>query len=218
MGFKGAIFDLDGVVVDTVPLHFKAWKKLFEEYGHSFSMDDYLAKVDGKARLDGVRAILTGSDDEDVRRAGDKKQLYFLENLENEPVEVFEDAIELIRELKANGIIMAAASSSKNATTILKKIDIIDYFDVNVSGGDFEAGKPDPEIFLLASSKMGLSPAECVVFEDSSSGAEAAFRGGFFCVGIDRHGRPQDVKRANIIVQNLDEVPFERLAVLLNGN
>lgn len=218
MKLKGAIFDLDGVIVNTVPLHFKAWKRLFEEYGHKFEMKDYLAKVDGRPRLEGAAAILTEFNEEEIKEAGAEKQFYFLECLEKDPIEIFESSVKLLNEMKKKGIKLAAASSSKNATKILKRINLFNIFDVNVSGADFEKGKPDPEIFLLAASKMNLKPEECVVFEDAKSGVEAARRGNFFCVGIDRHGNPEALKDAHKIVKDLSEIVLQEIIDMIEGS
>ena len=117
--FKGAIFDLDGVIVNSVPFHFRAWKRMFEEYGHKFSMHDYLAKVDGRPRLEGAAAILSELGPEEIEKAGAKKQGYYLELLEKEPMEIFESSVKLIKEMKARKVKLAAASSSKNAVRIL---------------------------------------------------------------------------------------------------
>ncbi|NQT30474.1 MAG: beta-phosphoglucomutase family hydrolase [Candidatus Saganbacteria bacterium] len=208
---KGAIFDLDGVIVNTVPLHFNAWKKMFEEYGHSFSMDDYLAKVDGKPRPSGAAAILTDLSPDEIKKAGEIKQKYYLELLDKEPIEKFDSTIKLIDEMKAQGLKLAAASSSKNAVRILKKIGLYDAFDVNVSGADFKKGKPDPEIFLTAASKLGLKPDDCVVFEDANSGVLAAKRGGFLCVGIDRHNNASALSAADVIVSDISEIGLNQI-------
>lgn len=209
MGVKGAIFDLDGVIVNTVPLHFKAWKKMFEEYGHEFSMEDYLSKVDGRPRLEGAAAILTELSPEEIEKAGERKQSCYLKYLEEEEIEVFSSTVKFIKELKEKGIKLAAASSSKNAVRIFKKINLFGILDVNVSGADFDKGKPDPEIFLTAASRLGLKPEECVVFEDAAAGVEAALRGGFYCIAIDRHNNPAAMSGAHIIVSDLSELGID---------
>lgn len=209
MKIKGAIFDLDGVIVNTVPLHFGAWKKLFEEYGHSFSMEDYLQKVDGRPRLEGAAAILTELGPEEIKESGEKKQKHYLELLDREPLEIFETSVKVIKELKAKGVKLAVASSSKNAVRILKKISLYDAFDVNVSGADFEKGKPDPEIFLTAASRLGLKPRECVVFEDAKSGVEAAKRGDFYCIALNRHNNPEALAGADKIINDLGEINLD---------
>lgn len=218
MKTKGAIFDLDGVIVNTVPLHFKAWQRMFEEYGHKFTMDDYLAKVDGRPRLEGAAAILTELNSDEIEKAGTKKQGYYLELLDAEPVEIFASSVKLIRELKEIDVKLAGASSSKNAVRILKKINLYGLFDANVSGADFEKGKPDPEIFLTAAARMGVKPHECVVFEDAKSGVEAALAGGFYCIAIDRHANPQALKGADKLVKDLSELTVEDILNLKKGS
>lgn len=206
---KGAIFDLDGVIVNTVPLHFKAWQKMFEEYGHPFTFADYLAKVDGIPRVAGAKAILTELNDREIEEAAGKKQDYFRELLNSEPILIFESSVALIKEMRQRAIKLAVASSSKNAAFILEKINLLHYFDANVSGGDLKKGKPDPEIFLTAARKIGLSPSECIVFEDAKLGIEAAVRGEFACIGINRHNNEEALCGADKIVKDLSEISLD---------
>lgn len=211
MAIKGAIFDLDGVIVNTVPLHFKAWKKMFKEYGYDFTMEDYLAKVDGRPRLEGAAAILTELSPEEIKKAGEVKQSYYLDLLDRESLDIFESTVRLIQEMKSKGIKLAAASSSKNATRILRKINLLEVFDANISGADFEKGKPDPEVFQAAASRLKLKPEECVVFEDAQSGVEAARNGNFYCIGIDRHNNPESLQAADKVVKDLSELTVEEI-------
>ncbi|MFH1347931.1 MAG: beta-phosphoglucomutase family hydrolase [Candidatus Margulisiibacteriota bacterium] len=211
MAIKAAIFDLDGVIVNTVPLHFGAWKRMFEGYGHQFTMEDYLAKVDGRPRLEGAAAILTELSLEEIKKAGEIKQGYYQKLLDSEAIEIFESSVKIIQQLKNRGIKLAAASSSKNAVQILKKIKLYDVFDVNVSGADFEKGKPDPEIFLTAASRLGAKPEESVVFEDAKSGVDAAANGGFLCIGINRHHNAEALAKASRIVNDLSEISVDEI-------
>lgn len=217
MAIRAAIFDLDGVIVNTVPFHFRAWKRMFEGYGHKFSMEDYLARVDGRPRLEGAAAILTELSPEEIEKAGQKKQEYYLELLDSEPMEIFESSVKMIKELKQRGIKLAAASSSKNAVRILKKIKLLRVFEANVSGADFEKGKPDPEIFLTAAARLKVKPEESVVFEDAKSGVEAALNGGFICVAIDRHHNPEALKEAEVMVNDLSEMTVDQILDLKKG-
>ena len=182
---------------------------MFEEYGHAFTMPDYLAKVDGRPRLDGAAAILTELSKEEIVEAGNKKQAYFVESLESEPIDLFPSTIKLIAELKKRGVKLAAASSSKNARRILQKINLYDVFEVDVSGADFEKGKPDPEIFLTAAARMGLQPSECMVFEDAKSGVDAARNGNFKCIGINRHHNAEALAAADLIIDDLAEITVD---------
>jgi beta-phosphoglucomutase len=216
MSFKGAIFDLDGVIVNTVPLHFKAWKKMFAEYGREFTMKDYEDKVDGIPRADGARAILSDLSDEELEKASARKQGYFLELLGREEVNVYETTVKLIKELRRHGIKIAVISSSKNCPDILEKTGLYSLIDVEINGKQIVRGKPDPWIFLAAAEKLNLTPRECVVFEDAVLGVEAGKRGGIFTIGIDRRGAPERLKEADLVVTDLSEVDFKKLNTFID--
>jgi len=215
MALKGAIFDLDGVIVDTVPLHFNAWKKMFAEYGHEFTFEEYKKKVDGIPRIDGARAVLNTLSREALEKAAARKQSYFLELLAREGVTVYQSTLALIGELKKNGIKVAVISSSKNCLDILKKAGLVELFDVILTGNDVHKGKPNPDVFLIAASKLGLVPQECVVFEDAVLGVEAARKGGFACVGIDRYENPKRLQGAGLIVKDLSETRYDTIKELV---
>lgn len=217
MSFKGAIFDLDGVIVDTVPLHFNAWKKMFAEYGKDFTFADYKKKVDGIPRLDGARAILTDLSEDELEKAASKKQGYYMELVDNAEIGIYHSTVDLINELKKNNIKIAAASSSRNCRYILEITKLVDLFETIVIGGEFKKGKPDPEIFLLAATRLRLSSDEVVVFEDAMLGVEAARNGGMRCVGIARKGDKNILKKADIVVSDLSEVNYRELKGLFKA-
>lgn len=212
MAFKGAIFDLDGVIVDTVPLHFASWKRLFEDkYGIPFDYKVYQEKVDGKPRLDSIRLLLPQLSEQEVIKAGELKQKYFLDLINDGAVKKFDDAFILIEDFIKHKVQLAAASSSKNANLILERVGLTKDFQVIISGYDFTHGKPDPEIFLKAAAQLKLDIKECIVFEDALAGIQAAKAGGFFCIGIDRHNYPENYKLADLHVTSLSEVSYELL-------
>ncbi len=211
MNLKGGIFDLDGVIVNTVPLHFEAWKKMFTEYGKDFSFADYEHKVDGIPRISGARAVLGELSETELEKAAAKKQSYFLELLERNDVETYPGTVALIKELKASGLKRAAISSSKNCLPILKRVALDKMFDIIITGNDVKKGKPNPDVFLLASEKLNLNPADCIVFEDAVLGVEAARRAKMKCVGIDRYGKPQRLAKADLVVSDLSEINLAKL-------
>ncbi len=217
MNFKGAIFDLDGVIVDTVPLHFKAWKNMFNEYGKNFTFEDYKEKVDGIPRMAGARAILKELSDEELDKAAAKKQGYFLEFLETDGINVYQTSRSLMEELRSKNIKIAIISSSKNCPYILQKAGLNHLLDAVISGRDIEAGKgkPDPWIFLEAMARVGLRPDECVVFEDAVLGVEAAKKAEAKTIGVDRHNDPTRLMKADLIVKDLGEVDYKRLKALV---
>lgn len=208
---KAVIFDLDGVIVNTVPVHFKAWKKMFGEYGIKFGFDDYKRKVDGIPRMDGARAILKDLNKEELEEAARKKQSYFLKFLKKNKIQIHKTTIKLIDDLKEIGVKVAVISSSKNCKYILDKIKLTKKLDVIITGNDITKGKPDPQVFLLASRKSKVKPQSCIVFEDAVLGVEAAKRAGMFCVGIDRYGDRERLKKADIVIKDAGEVTVKEL-------
>jgi beta-phosphoglucomutase family hydrolase len=184
MSIKGLIFDLDGVLVDTVPTHYRAWARMFHEFGYEFGRKEYLTLVDGRLRYDGARAVMTDVDEATVIERANRKNQYYLEAIDRGEFNIFESALRQVRAFHAAGYKLAAASSSANVRHILETIGILDLFDTVVGGPDVEKGKPHPEIFLTAAEGLGLSVEECVVVEDAESGVAAAKAGGFFCYGL----------------------------------
>lgn len=212
MSFKGAIFDLDGVIVDTVPLHFKAWKKMFGEYGREFTMKDYEEKVDGIPRADGARAVLTDISEEELEKAAARKQKYFLDFLKQEGAKAYGTTVKLMKELREHGVKIAVISSSKNCPDILRKAGLYPLISVEINGNMIVRGKPDPWIFLEAAKRLKLRADECVMFEDAVLGVEAGKRAEMFTVGVDRRNAPERLKKADLVISDLSEVDYERLS------
>ena len=211
MKFKAAIFDLDGVIVDTIDLHFKAWKKMFSEFGKEFDFEDYKQKVDGILRVDGAKAVLTDLAEEELKEAATRKQNYFLEFLEKEGVKIHQSTIDLISELKSKGIKLGVISSSRNCRLILQKAGVEGLFETVVAGNDIERGKPNPDVFLHAAANLSVSPSDCLVFEDAALGVAASRRANIKCVGIDRYNHPERLASADLVVGDLSEVTIDKL-------
>lgn len=216
MALKGVIFDMDGVVVNTVPLHFKAWKKMFSEYHKKFTFKDYKQKVDGIPRSSGARAILSDLPKKELEMAASKKQKYFMEFLKKQGVKIYSDTLGLIINLKKNKIKRAVISSSKNCLYILKKAKLNKFFNVIIPGGDVRRGKPHPDIFLLAARRLGLKTWECIVVEDALLGIVAAKRAKMKTVGVDRYGKQARLKKADWVVHNLKGVTSDKLKGLIS--
>lgn len=212
MMLKGVIFDLDGVLVDTVPAHYAAWHRLFVEEGYHFDEQVYHDKVDGRRRQDGVRAVMTDAEPRRVEAAGKRKDKYFLELIDQGRFSVFEGSLAFLKLCQERQLRLATASSSRNVRHVLQKAGIVGFFDAVVGGDDVDRGKPDPSIFLLAAARLGLEPSSCIVVEDAVSGVVAAKAGGFYCVGVDRNGPASRLSAADMLVGDLGELNVERLA------
>ncbi len=164
MVWEAAIFDMDGVVVDTVPIHFRAWKRMAEDHGRAFSFDDYKAKLDGIPRIDGASAILEGFDRRTIETAAEKKQTYFRAFLSAQEVPVYQSTIAFMDLIRTRQIRVAVISASKNAHFILERIGLVDRLDAVVGGESVARGKPDPQVFLIAAEQLEKDPSTCIVF------------------------------------------------------
>jgi beta-phosphoglucomutase len=217
MQFKGAIFDFDGVVVDTTPLHYASWRKLIiKDHQLPFNRTIYEEIVNGRKSSDVIAELLAHLPKKEQQQALDLKQTYYHKYIEQGKLNIFDSTIELINELINNNIKIALSSSSRSVSYVLEKSNIIDLFNVIISGQDTKRGKPHPESFLNAAKKLGLKVKECIVFEDAKIGIQAAKAGGFLCVGIDRNNKPKHFKLADLRVNDLSEINYATLNQLFS--
>ena len=204
---KGFLFDLDGVIVDTAKYHFLAWKRLADELEIAFNEHDN-ERLKGVSRMQSLDIILSlGGLSLDVAEketlAAKKNAWYVADITKMTPDEILPGALEFIRQAKAQNIKIALGSASKNAMTILERLDITGYFDAIISGNEVTQAKPDPEVFLKGATALGLAPEECVVFEDAVAGVEAARNGHMKCIGI---GTDEVLGKADIVVAGLANI------------
>ncbi|NJM26881.1 MAG: beta-phosphoglucomutase [Bacteroidia bacterium] len=198
---RACIFDLDGVIVDTAHYHFLAWKRLGEELGVTLTEADN-ERLKGVSRMQSLDIILeiggiTRSPHEKEALAN-KKNAWFVDFIDRmSPEEIFPGVKALIRALKSRSIAIGLASSSKNARSVIDLLHIKDLFDTIVDGTMIIHTKPHPEIFLLAASRLGIDPADCLVFEDAASGVEAARAAGMRVVGI---GTEEQLGSADLVL------------------
>jgi beta-phosphoglucomutase len=240
--FQGAIFDVDGVLVDSP--HYRAWRDALQELmdtewtdlrgrtsyaPEKFTEAVYQQVVAGRPRLAGARATLEYFGVPDAgRRAelfAEVKQEHLVTLIEAGEYTAFGDAIRFVLATKAAGISIAAASSSKNADLLLRRVrldtyvaepdlTLLDLLDADVSGRDLPRGKPDPMIFLVAAEELGATPTRCFVVEDAAAGVQAAKAGRMTALGVARLGDTKLLANAgaDLIVRSLDEVSRPALA------
>lgn len=198
---KAVIFDLDGVIVDTARYHYLAWKKLAGEIGLDLTEEDN-EQLKGVSRIRSMEIIAALAEIvlpvEEIVRMANRKNEWFVEYIASmTPEEVFPGVIDLIQEMRAAGLRIGLASSSKNAPAVLRILGIENLFDVVVDGTMIVHSKPDPEIFFLAAERIGVAPENCLVFEDAEAGVEAALRAGMMCVGI---GSEEQLGKADLVI------------------
>lgn len=216
---RACIFDLDGVIVDTAHYHFLAWQRLAQELGIPFNEDDN-ERLKGVSRMRSLEIILElgrlTMDEARKEQLATKKNGWFVDYVNAiRPEEIFPGVKELIDQIKAKGIKVGLASSSKNAQRVIDLLQIGSLFDAVVDGTMITHSKPHPEIFLLAAKRLGLAPAECVVFEDAEAGVEAALAAGMRCVGV---GLPEQLGKAHHIIPHTGQYTLERLSELEHLN
>ena len=220
-----AIFDVDGVLLASP--HEQAWREALTGFADPdrFTNQMYQAHVAGKPRLSGAIAALQvlGVPDA-VRQAvgyAERKQQRLEELIQAGAVAPFQDALRFVEALGGLGWRMAVASSSKNANEMMRPIrlasgqSLLDVFSANVCGRDLRQGKPNPEIFLLAASELGVAPAHCFVAEDAPAGIEAARAGAMIGLGVARlrDGGLLRAAGADLVVTSLDEIAVDELAL-----
>jgi beta-phosphoglucomutase len=235
--FRGAILDVDGVLVDTP--HERAWRDTLEELmdgqwsdirgetsysPQRFTSDVYRESIAGKPRMSGARAALDRFHVPDAGKRAEvyaqRKQQKVVALIEAGEFTAFDDALRFALALRAAGIRLAAASSSKNAALVLGRVSLAPgltlraALDADVSGRDLAHGKPHPEIFLVAALELGLPPRECFVVEDAVSGIQAAKAGGMAALGVARAGDADLLTGAgaDLVVTSLDDVDVDRLS------
>ncbi len=212
---KACIFDLDGVIVDTAIYHYKAWKRLANELGFDFTEENN-ELLKGVSRVRSLEIILelgsvTKTQAEREQLAAKKNDWYVDMINHMTPAEILPGAKAFLEACRAAGIKTALGSASKNAMTILDKINLTRLFDAVIDGNKVSNAKPDPEVFLKGAQALHVSPSECVVFEDAIAGVEAAINGRMKVVGI---GSPHVLGEANLVVGGLNEMNLEKLEEL----
>lgn len=180
---EAVIFDLDGVIVDTVPYHFASWKKLFLEEGQEITWRMYEMLLNGLPRHTGIVNVLGRVSVKELARLANRKQELYREMILAKPPKVFPGVRTTLRWLRSRGKKIAVASSSKNVRFILGRVGLQKEVDVIVGGGEFKHPKPAPDIFLLAAKRLGCKPSVCIVVEDAATGIRAAKRAGAMALG-----------------------------------
>lgn len=213
---KGIIFDLDGVIVDTAKFHFLAWKKLANDLGIDFT-ELQNEELKGVSRVRSLEKILEWgntslSKDEFTEKMAVKNDNYlsYITNLTSK--DVLPGVSRIIDFLTEQNIPISLGSASKNARPILKKTGLIDKFHAIVDGNDVSKAKPDPEVFLIAAEKIGVAQENCLVFEDSVAGVQAANIAGMISVGI---GEKEVLHEADFIFSSFEEIEIDFIKNLL---
>ena len=204
---EGAIFDLDGVLVDTAKYHYLAWKRLAAELSFNFTEKDN-ERLKGVSRTRSLEILLevghVTMTAEKKEEAASRKNAWYVEYLSTlDETALLSGAKDYLLCLRENGIRIALGSASKNAPLILERLNIAALFDTVIDGNTVSKAKPDPEVFLKAAAALGLASERCVVFEDALAGIQAAKAGGMRAIGV---GNPEHLPGADRYITTLADM------------
>lgn len=209
---KAVIFDMDGVLVDSQPYHFKADIDTMTEYG-VIKDQKFYESFAGTLTADRMRTLkeMFGLD-VPVEEMTIKRENMILDIMGKEDIKPVSGIPEFLRSIKEKGLTTAVASSSdyKLINLILDRLKIAKYFDSVTSGSDVKRGKPSPDVFLLAAERIGIEPAECLVVEDSENGVKAAKAAGMKALGyINPTSGKQDLSLADFITDDFKKISID---------
>ena len=202
---KAVLWDMDGVLVDTAPFHFQAWRELFQSLDKGFADADF-RRTFGLRNDAILRDILGELTPAEVERLAQRKEGLYREKIEGR-VTAIPGAIDLLRRLQQGGRKMAIVSSApgENVRAVLRSLGLEGVFGAVVAEEDALKGKPDPQGFLLAAEELGVAAGECVVIEDAPGGVEAAKKAGMRCIGLATSRPREALAGADLVVDSLEE-------------
>jgi beta-phosphoglucomutase len=209
---RAALFDLDGVLVDTAKYHYLAWKRLADGLGFVFT-PEHNERLKGVSRMRSLEILLEvgglNPPQAERERMAAQKNAWYVEMLDGLTAnDVLPGARETLLAMRERSIRTALGSASRNTPLILDKLGIAPLLDAVIDGNIADRAKPDPQVFLLGAQALDVTPAECVVFEDAAAGIEAAHAGGMAAVGV---GTAENLPEADWLVPGLHALDVDAM-------
>lgn len=199
--YKGFIFDIDGTIIDSMKVHLKAWQKTLENHGRHMSLKEVGEQAYG-INPEIVKRILGDHlTEEEVEKISNEKETLF-RNSFNPEEDVIKGFISFADELKKRNVpmVIGSAAPPENIDYFMDRLGIRHYFKGIVSEDHVQKGKPSPEVFIKAARELGMDPKDCVVFEDSPSGAEASAKAGSQTIAVLTTKSKSDFKEVPNVV------------------
>lgn len=215
---KAVLFDMDGVIVDTEPLHRKAYFLMFKDIGIHVTEQMY-TRYTGQSTLNICKQLVGHFNlDTDPKTLVAIKRKHFKYLFENDTsLQLLDGVLDLIKNYHDNGLtlVLASSASMPNINRIFERFNLDQYFVAKLSGADLKQSKPHPEIFIKAAKASGHPKKNCMVIEDSSNGIKAANGAGIFVVGYDStHSTDQDYSKADKVVSSFSELDYHTVLEL----
>ena len=211
------IFDMDGVLSDTGPVHFESWVKMTSEIGVEFTKE-FFEKIFGQQSPEIIRKLMGPNVDEiTIEKWANLKEKYYRDMVKDQ-LKPLPGVIELIKELYDLKFKLAVGSSGprENVELLLTSLKIKKYFNAVITAAEIKRGKPEPDVFLEAAKRVKIKPNKCVVIEDAPVGIESAKRAGMKCIALTTTHPEKELYNADLIVKNLSEISSKDIKNLLN--
>lgn len=217
---KAVIFDMDGVIIESEPLHYIAYHKMFEDVNIKVP-DTLYESFTGKSTLNICKQLCDLYNLElPPETLVDLKRKHFDLIFENDTkFDLIEGVLDLIKDYHKNGLTLVLGSSATmpSIERIFKRFDLNQYFKAKLSGADLKESKPHPEIFINAVKASGFKTEECMVIEDATNGILAAKGAGVFCVAYDSfHSKNQDYSLADLVIKKFDDIRYDKITQFFN--
>ena len=217
---KAVLFDMDGVIVDTEPLHKKAYFLMFDHFNINVSNALYESTT-GQSTINVCKRLceVFGLDNNPEELVQCKRKIFTGLFHSDPSLKLINGVLDIIQDYHKNGLTLVLASSASMQTinNVFTRFDLDQYFVAKISGADLKASKPHPEIFEKAAGLAGHPQAHCIVIEDSTNGIKAAKSAGSYCIGFDSfHSKNQDYTLADHVVNTFNDIPFKTITALLS--
>lgn len=207
---RAVIFDLDGVLVWTVPMHFWAFQKTFAGEGRKFTLEEYMSYGVGAPREEVIRRAMGELAADKLKELMAVKETYVREYLKKNGVATIPGSLDFVRAVRSRSLKTAVASASRTPRLLLESVGTDSLFDAIVDRTMVARSKPDPDLYLLTAEKLGVPPGECLVIEDSSVGVEAALAADMRVLALTTTQDPRELARASAVYRGFAEIPIER--------
>jgi beta-phosphoglucomutase family hydrolase len=213
----GVIFDMDGVLADTGPIHFESWLKMANEIGYEFTKK-FFDETFGQQSIPITRKLVGNNVDQElVENWANLKEEYYREMVRDK-IKALPGVIDLLKNLKKNGIKLALGSSGpqENVELLLNVLNIKSFFNAVITASHVKHGKPAPEVFLTAAKKLKVKPKNCIVIEDAPVGIKAAKKAGMRVIALTTTHNKKELTGADLIVNDLNHLNLDDLILLLD--
>ncbi|MGY0392358.1 HAD family hydrolase [Bizionia sp. KMM 8389] len=217
---KAVLFDMDGVIVDTEPLHHKAYYGMFKALNLDVTEAHYQSFT-GQSTINVCKQLCTHFNLENAPEelVQIKRNIFKDLFVTDSSLQLIDGVLDLIKDYHKNGVtlILASSASMQTIESVFKRFELDQYFKAKLSGADLKASKPHPEIFIKAAETSGFPKSNCLVIEDSTNGIKAANSANIFCVGYKSlHSKNQNYDTANLVIDDFKHIFFEKAKNLLH--